>query len=78
MAKYTFFNLDQYSKENVETVTFNMLRRGAFSNPIDRLKSMTERERYGFYAMSMAELGINPKLGNERWTFIANPFVALI
>jgi len=78
IAKYTFPKLDRDSKEKVEMVTIDMLSQGRFSDPIDRLKSMSERERYGFYAMAMAHSGIEPLLGNERWSYVENPFVALI
>ena len=78
MAKYTFPKFDQNSKENVEKVTIDMLSQGIFLDPIDTLKSMSERARYGFYAMAMVHLGIEPLLGKESWLHVENHFVALI
>jgi len=39
---------------------------------------MGEKEKYGFFALAMAELGIEPISRKWRWYIVPNPFVALI
>lgn len=78
MAKYTFSKLDHDLKDRVKEITLYELGRGGVSNPIDTINSMTETQLYGFYAMGMAQLGIEPLLTNEKWSYVENPFVALI
>jgi hypothetical protein len=79
LAKYTFINLDQDSKDKVVNQTANILERGAITPSFDKIKDMSERQLFSFYALAMDELGIPPSISKEKWwSNIRNPFVSLI
>lgn len=78
LAKYTFSHLDSEKQLKVLDRTRHILESGGIRNASERLQNLPQRERYGFYALAMAELGIPPCVGNEAWQYVKNPFVALI
>jgi len=78
LAKYTFQSLDDKSKARIIKQTEIILATGGIRNPTERVSRIEERERYVFYALAMAELGIYPALSGEGWHLIKNPFVALV
>ena len=81
MAKHTFHQLAPDEKSRVLNKTQNILERDwryEKQDAVERLRKMNERERYGFYALSMAELGIEPSFRKERWSYVKNPFIAMI
>ncbi len=57
--------------------TKSILQQGGVTS-IDRRDRLDERERYGFYALAMGELDIQPALEGYDWNFVKNPFVALL
>lgn len=77
LAKYTFATLDGESQKRVVDRTKDILSAGGI-NGADRVSHLDDRERYGFYALAMAELNIPPALGGYDWQFVKNPFVALL
>ena len=78
LAKYTFSRIDSKTQSKVLDRTRDILRSGGIRDATEKLQTLSERERYGFYALAMAELGIPPALGNETWQYVRNPFAALI
>lgn len=78
LAKYTYQSLDLETQQKVKKQTEKILSAGGFRDAAEELARLEERERYGFYALAMAELGIPPSLPGEHWQFIKNPYVALL
>lgn len=78
LAKYTFATLDANSQKRVVDQTKSILSAGGISGGEERVSRLEDRERYGFYALAMAELNIPPALGGYDWQFVKNPFVALL
>jgi hypothetical protein len=74
LAKHTYQNLDLAAQQKVQVQTRIILFKGGFR---DSAQQLEDREKYGFYALAMAELGISPSLPGESWQYIKNPFVAL-
>lgn len=77
LAKYTFNNLDSEKRNEVIERTKGILQQGGVTSA-DRIDRLDERERYGFYALAMGELGIQPALAGYDWNFVRNPFLALL
>jgi hypothetical protein len=77
LAKHTYQNLDLPSQQKVRVQTRIILFKGGFRDSSQAIEQLEDRERYGFYALAMAELGILPSLPGESWQYIKNPFVAL-
>ena len=77
LAKHTYQNLDLMSQQKVRVQTQIILFKGGFRDSAHAIEQLEDRERYGFYALAMAELGISPSLSDESWQYIKNPFVAL-
>jgi len=77
LAKHTYQNLDLASQQKVRIQTQIILFKGGFRDSAQSIEQLDDRERYGFYALAMAELGISPSLPGESWQYIKNPFVAL-
>lgn len=84
VAKFTFAQLTEGEKKNVEETACRIMEVGGF--PRDRaerkMAEMKEDERYCLYAIAMAEVGIKPAMKDilyqNKWYPIKNPFVALI
>lgn len=77
LAKYTFGTLDSESQKRVVEKTKDILSAGGVRGAGDRVARLGDREKYGFYALAMAELNIPPALSKYDWQFVKNPFVAL-
>ena len=77
LAKHTYQDLDLESQQKVRVQTQIILFKGGFRDASQAIEQLGDRERYGFYALAMAELGIPPSLPGESWQYIKNPFVAL-
>lgn len=78
LAKYTFEALDPEGQKRVAEQTKSILSTGGISEGEDRVARLEDREKYGFYALAMAELNIPPALSDYDWQFVKNPFVALL
>lgn len=78
LAKYTFLRIDSKTQSKIIDRTKDILKSGRIRDADEKLQTLSERERYSFYALAMAELGIRPPLGNETWQYVKNPFTALI
>lgn len=74
-ANYTFQQLDDDEKNAVIAVVLDILRRGRISNAEQRLENFDDLQRYGFYALAMAELGIHPAIGKYDWAHVSNPII---
>jgi len=79
LAKYTFSTLDPDKQNDVINKTNEILQRGGIEETSEKIKEMTERIRYSFFALAMDEIGIKPAFEKEEWwANIKNPFIALI
>jgi len=75
LAKYTFEHLSNSQKNIVITQTFDIMRRsGLLEQDFEVMCSIL---KFSFYALAMNDLGIKPKLRNERWHYVRNPYMAL-
>ena len=77
LAKYTFETLDPETQRRVVDKMKSILSAGGIRNVKDRALRLDDREKYGFYALAMAELDIPPALNAYDWQLVKNPFVAL-
>ena len=81
LAKYTFESLDTEIQEAIIVQKkIILMRDGLFraSNVESHMLEFTEKEKFGFYALAMSELGILPALSDYDWYYVRNPFVALL
>jgi hypothetical protein len=79
LAKHTFSTLDPDKQNDVINKANEILQRGGIEDASGRIKEMTERIQYSFYALAMDEIGIKPAFEKEEWWVnIKNPFIALI
>ena len=64
IAKHTFSTLSEEQKLEVRKMTVELLASGGFSPEyaVKREETLFERERYLFYSVAMAHLGIAPGL----------------
>lgn len=80
-SKATYLRLPESSQREVENRAISILEQGwRFSKEeaSECLNRMTERERYGFFALAMLELNIKPISDRWRWQIVRNPYLALI
>ena len=74
LAKITFEQLAANKQSAVDSKAHEILARlmrrppGTFD---------TETERFGWYALAMAELGIPPAVDAPKWSHVRNPFFAV-
>lgn len=78
LAKATYEELDSTKKQAVAEQAMEIMARGGISDAELRMCRLPERERYSFFALAMAELGISPALTGYSWQIVENPFVALL
>jgi len=79
VAKATYQKMDKdLQKQVIDRTLFILQQDGGFSASQDRLDKMGEKQKYGFFALAMAELSIEPLSRKWKWYLIRNPFVALI
>lgn len=74
LAKYTFSCLSESERLRVERRAEEILHRllkGRFNG------YWGEVDRFGWFALAMAELGIQPSVNGERWSYVRNPFFAV-
>lgn len=50
----------------------------SFERAAEWISEMDEKSKYGIYAISMMELGVEPISKKWEWQIVSNPFVALI
>jgi hypothetical protein len=74
-ANYTFQQLNGDEKNAVIAVASNILHKGGVHNARERLEGFNDLQRYGVYALAMAELEIPPAIGKYTWSYIPNPIV---
>lgn len=79
LAKYTFNTLSEVDRRRVE-VHANQLVSGLLRGPFTGFSG--EVDRYGWYALAMAELGIQPgipqAIAEGKWNYVRNPFFAVL
>src|SRR2546428_11925706 len=78
LAKYTYQSLDSETQQKVKRQTEKILSAGSFRDAAKELAQLEERERYGFYALAIAEVGVPHSLRGKHWQVIKNPYVALL
>lgn len=76
LAKHTFDLLPAADQQRVIERAKQIITMGGATG--DRLASLAAQEKFGFYALAMAELGIRPAIPGQEWTHVRNPFVALL
>jgi hypothetical protein len=74
LAKITFDRLSASEQSAVDTKAHEILARLMRRPPT---AFNTETERYGWYALAMAELLIPPVIEQSRWNHVRNPFFAV-
>jgi len=77
LAKFTFEHLPVVEQRRVLDGVGSILANARYPirDPAAAIAGMAERERFGFYALSMAMLGIAPSLPGEGWFDVRNPYV---
>ncbi len=76
LAKHTFSVLGPSEQLRVVNQAKQILVAGRAGDG-SMLDRAPDREKFGFYALAMAELGIQPALPGQEWSLVRNPFVAL-
>lgn len=74
-AAATFNTLNQSEQQHVHQNTIAIMNRSGIRMREEKLYFRNAAERYGWYALSMAELGIKPVCIG--WQFISNPSIAI-
>ncbi len=75
LAKVTFERLLPTKQAEVNSKAHEILAR-LMTRPPETFE--TEVHRFGWYALAMAELGIQPAFEEPRWILIPNPFLAVV
>jgi len=81
VAKATYKQLPiTLQTQVVNNTLFILQQNGRYSSDrvLEHLNQMDEKTKYGFFALSMLELGIEPISQKWQWQIVSNPFVALI
>lgn len=74
VAKHIFDNLLQEDQKNqVLSLASERLKEG--TSPDRNINDLNPRVRYTFFALAMAELGIEHGLKRFEWSYIRNPFI---
>lgn len=76
LAKHTFGTLSPAEQRRVVDRAKQIITQGG-GGPGDQLEEWPPREKFGFYALAMAELDIEPALKGHEWWLVRNPFFAL-
>src|SRR3990172_9447097 len=79
LAKYTFDRLVESDQRLVIDEAVRILDRPTYpiKDPKSTLEQMSPPERFGFYALALASLGIEPKIG-KGWYDVRNPYAQII
>lgn len=79
LAKYTFDRLPESDKQLVigEVARIMAGARYSIQDPKGTLEGSSPAERFGFYALAMASLGMEPKIG-KGWYDVRNPYAQII
>jgi hypothetical protein len=80
LAKHTFEHLSDSEKQAVVAEVGRIMTAGArypSRDPEADLSRASPAQRYGFYALGMASLGIAPKIGSS-WYEVRNPYTQII
>lgn len=80
LAKHTFEQLPESDKKAVLDEVARIMTTGArypSQDPHSDLARSSPAERFGFYALGMASLGIPPKIG-KGWYEVRNPYAQII
>ena len=79
LAKYTFDGLPEPDKQLVVHEAARIMTGAKFpaQDPKGTLERSSPAERFGFYALAMANLSMKPKIG-EGWYDVRNPYAQII
>ena len=72
VGKYLLERLEDDKKQQVLDIANYRLQEGGHSASIDELK---EKVQWLFWALAMAELGVDHELKSFRWRYVKNPFM---
>ncbi len=75
-AAATFQTLSHADQQRVHDFAVEIIRRSGWRSQ-DEPSFRDDAARFGWYALSMAELGIRPVCISSGWQVIQNPFVAV-
>jgi len=79
IAEYTFERLAESDQRRVidDVARIMVGARYPIQDPKGTLERSSPAERFGFYALAMARLGIEPKIGKS-WYDVRNPYAQII
>jgi hypothetical protein len=76
VAKETYEHLTTTEKEEVNNKALEIIRRSGWSQL--EVTFDDEVQKFGWYALAMAELRIQPIALLKNWNFVKNPWLAII
>jgi len=75
-AAATFGTLSHSDQQRVHEQAIEIIKRSGWRRKSEPSSFRDDAVRFGWYALSMAELGIKPVCISSGWQFVRNPFVA--
>lgn len=71
LAKLTF---DRLNEDDARGRVTEKAREIAGVSTLEMIATFSPAQQYGFYAMAMASLGLQPALSGEKWFWVSNPY----
>ncbi|MBN1365562.1 MAG: hypothetical protein JW976_12200 [Syntrophaceae bacterium] len=72
VGKYLFERLTEDQRHMIINVANYRLKEGGHSSSVEKLEA---RVQWVFWALAMADIGIEHRLKSFQWTYIRNPFM---
>jgi hypothetical protein len=79
IARYTYHSLSEREREMVLASVTELMSTAQYpiKDPEEALRNMSPEQKYGFFALGMAHVGIAPKIG-DGWYAVSNPYAEIL